>query len=195
MPPTDPEALDLRDHALLVDVDPDAIAQIREVARPSRLAAGDLLITVGASPRTLYFILEGELAVHIHGLDQPPVAVLGPGQTVGEMSILLGGASTADVRASTPCLVVAIGEIDFWRFVNLSHPFAIGMLHGIGAETPTQVLLFLSAANATERDRAPGYFFRSWPASSLRTPSSQAQVRSGFTGCYVTDSLRSPSPE
>jgi len=121
--------LDLRDHALLVDVDPDAIAQIREVARPVRLAEGAVLIATGAAPRTLYFILHGELAVHIHGLDQPPIAVLGPGQTVGEMSILLGGASTADVRATSPCLVAAIGETDFWRFVNMSHPFAIGMLN------------------------------------------------------------------
>jgi cytochrome c biogenesis protein CcdA len=34
--------------------------------------------------------------------------------------------------------------------------FAIGLLHGIGAETPTQVVLFVSAANATGRASSIG---------------------------------------
>jgi diguanylate cyclase (GGDEF)-like protein len=119
----------LRDHALLASVEPATIAEIEEFGTPIALTSGAKLIAIGSSPRTLYFVLDGELAVHLHGLDKPPVAVLGAGQTVGEMSIILGGASTADVVAKTPARVFAIGEADFWRIVNLSHAFAIGMLN------------------------------------------------------------------
>ena len=124
-----PRAVDLRDHDLLANVQDETVDQIREVGRVTTLAAGDMLIAAGSSPKTLYFIVAGELAVHLHGLERAPVAVLGPGQAVGEMSIILGTPSSADVRAATACEVVAIDEGGFWRIVNMSHPFAINMLN------------------------------------------------------------------
>jgi diguanylate cyclase (GGDEF)-like protein len=121
--------VELRDHDLLANVQPETIGHIRETATAMTLEPGELLINSGTSPRTLYFLLEGELAVHLQGLDRPPVAVLGPGQAVGEMSIILGTASSADVRATSACRVVAIDHDRFWRIVDASHPFAINMLN------------------------------------------------------------------
>jgi diguanylate cyclase (GGDEF)-like protein len=119
----------LQDHALLAGIEPEALAEIGQVGTPIALGKGDKLIAIGSSPKTLYFILDGELAVYLHGPDKPPVAVLGAGQTVGEMSIILGGASTADVVAMSAAQIVSINESDFWRIVQMSHRFAIGMLH------------------------------------------------------------------
>ena len=51
---------------------------------------------------------------------------------------------------------IAVGPRDPFLAYTGRSSFAIGMLHGIGAETPTQVLLFLSAANATGRGSSIG---------------------------------------
>jgi hypothetical protein len=54
-----------------------------------------------------------------------------------------------DVAHSHAHRHVALAPRDPFLAYTGRSSFGIGMLHGIGAETPTQVLLFVSAANAT----------------------------------------------
>ncbi|MEP7239529.1 MAG: cyclic nucleotide-binding domain-containing protein [Devosia sp.] len=67
--------------------------------QPSRvLQPGDVLIAEGEGGGDLYVLLMGELAVERDGIK---LATLNqPGTLVGEMSVLLGAKSTADVRAT-----------------------------------------------------------------------------------------------
>jgi CRP/FNR family transcriptional regulator, cyclic AMP receptor protein len=70
------------------------------------LAPGDVLIVDGESVDALYVLLEGRLRIEKSGV---LVAAVGdPGACVGEMSLLLGVAATADVVADTPSVLAVI---------------------------------------------------------------------------------------
>lgn len=66
-----------------------------------QFAAGDVIITQGVTTESLYFLIDGSVEVV---KDNTPVALASqPGVVFGEMSVLLGTAPTATVRALSPC--------------------------------------------------------------------------------------------
>jgi predicted nucleotide-binding protein len=83
------------------------------------LHAGEVLIKQGAVDSVLYFVFSGLLSVTINGRD---VAVRGPRQHVGEMSLLESTARrSATVTATEPSLVAGISHNDFSAIAN-RHP-------------------------------------------------------------------------
>jgi serine phosphatase RsbU (regulator of sigma subunit) len=80
------------------------------------LSAGDVLFREGEPGESLFIILEGQLAVLL-ALDTPDerqLAVFGPGEFIGEMSLLIPGrARTASVRAVRPTRLWKITHADF----------------------------------------------------------------------------------
>jgi diguanylate cyclase (GGDEF)-like protein len=89
---------------------------------------GEVLIRGGEPNETMYLLVEGELGVHVNADDDEPIAVIGAGETVGELSLLDGGVTSATVVAREPCLVLAVSEQVFWALVNDSHAFAVQLL-------------------------------------------------------------------
>jgi CRP-like cAMP-binding protein len=72
------------------------------------VAADEVLIVDGDPVDALYVLLEGVLRIEKSGM---PIAVASePGTCVGEMSLLLGIAATADVVASEPSVVAVIAD-------------------------------------------------------------------------------------
>ncbi|MFM2078872.1 MAG: hypothetical protein RJA49_2762 [Actinomycetota bacterium] len=61
--------------------------------------AGHTLFVEGAPSSNLYVILSGSAIVRKNGRR---IARLGPGDVVGELSVILGGPRTATVEADTP---------------------------------------------------------------------------------------------
>ena len=112
-----------------------AAAQLRE------LSPGSVLIEQGSQNDSMYLVLEGELGVHLDQVDNDPVALIGSGETVGELSVLDGSAASANVVARTPCRLLAIHEDGFWQLTNVSHAFAVNLLIKLAAR--------LRANNAT----------------------------------------------
>src|SRR5690606_18076360 len=102
-------------------------------AQLSELARGDVLIEQGSPNECMFLVLEGELGVHLDQIDTEPVAVIGPGETVGELSVLDGSAASAHVVARTPCRLLAIREEGFWQLTNASHAFAVNLLLKLAA--------------------------------------------------------------
>src|SRR5436190_1478044 len=85
------------------------IFQDLEEAERSRLAAeletlslkrGDVLVRQGEMADALYVVVTGRFTITVSGRREP-VAELGPGQPVGEIAFLAGGARTATV--TVPC--------------------------------------------------------------------------------------------
>jgi hypothetical protein len=66
-----------------------------------------------------------------------------------EMADLSTGRVRTEVEHSHAHRHIALAARDPFLAYTGRSSFGIGVLHGIGAETPTQVLLFVSAANAT----------------------------------------------
>ena len=141
----------LHEHEILSGVDDHAVARLVEVAIHMTIAPGEVLITSGESKGNLYFILDGKLSVHLRDLDGEPVALLGHGQTVGEMSIILGTSASAHVRAVERTHVMAIDEAAFWRLVGMSHAFATNLLHLLARRMRAQNSAIVESHDEKER--------------------------------------------
>jgi len=72
------------------------------------LSAGEVLVREGHPVEALYVLVEGTLRVQRGGVAVTTVGQ--PGACVGEMSLLLGVAATADVVAVTPSTVAVVED-------------------------------------------------------------------------------------
>lgn len=98
------EALALLDRvALISDLDADERSQLASLLRPFVRAAGELLFRQGAAPNGLYLLAEGWVVVSVRmfGSDELTLTELGPGATVGELSLIDRQPRSATARART----------------------------------------------------------------------------------------------
>jgi diguanylate cyclase (GGDEF)-like protein len=99
-----------------------------EAAEERRVPSGVVLINQGQPNQTMYLLVEGELAVYLGDPEGDPVAVVGAGEIVGEMSLLDGSVASANVVSHTGCTLLAVSEQAFWTLINDSHAFAVRLL-------------------------------------------------------------------
>jgi len=88
----------------------------------------DVLIKAGQANHATYFVLDGRLRVHLDGPEKKPVAMLGPGESIGEMSVLDQQPASASVIADTPCRLLVMDEDILWSLVQSSHEAACNLL-------------------------------------------------------------------
>lgn len=82
---------------------------VREVA----VEGGARVVTMDEYGDAIYFVEEGEADVETDGAD--PGQALGPGDTFGEIGLLLTGQRTATVVARTPMRLLSLSGQDFQR--------------------------------------------------------------------------------
>jgi CRP-like cAMP-binding protein len=75
------------------------LARLLSRVRTESVDAGHTLFVEGAPSSNLYVILTGSAVVRRNGRR---IARVGPGDVVGELSVILGGPRTATVEADTP---------------------------------------------------------------------------------------------
>ncbi len=92
------------------------------------LARGEVLIEQGKRNAQMHVIVDGALGIHLQGVEGEAIAVLGPGETVGELSLLDESLASATVVGEEPSLVLSLDEDAFWRLTNASHAFAVNLL-------------------------------------------------------------------
>jgi diguanylate cyclase (GGDEF)-like protein len=107
----------------------ESIQGIFDFCKVCNLKKGEILLRPGQSNWTVYFILQGRLRVHLNTLDSDPVAVLGPGESVGEMSVIDQQATTAFVVADEDSLLLSMDEDILWSLVHSSHAIACNLLY------------------------------------------------------------------
>lgn len=92
------------------------------------LNSGETLLVSGQSNDLIYIIISGRISIQLKKSDVEPIAMLGAGECVGEMSILGGGHVSAYVIAATDCKLLAIGHNTLWEMIDRSHVAAHNML-------------------------------------------------------------------
>ncbi|HEY0666406.1 MAG TPA: GGDEF domain-containing protein [Gallionella sp.] len=93
------------------------------------LLQGDKLLSLGKINEHIYIVVSGRLSVKVSlsSLDEP-IAMLAPGDCVGEMSVLVDGLASAHVIAITNCDLISIDYTSFWHLIDHSSEVARNML-------------------------------------------------------------------
>jgi len=104
------------------------VEQLSE-SRLHPLAASQVLLVPGQPNNTIYIILSGRLRIQSQESAGEPIAILGEGECVGEMSMLGSELVSAYVVAATDCKLLAIDHADMWELINSSHAAAHNMLN------------------------------------------------------------------
>jgi hypothetical protein len=83
-------------------------------------AAGDVIIRQGEIGDALFVIESGQAEVRIrgHAGRSEVLATCGPGDYVGEIALLTGGAGTADVVAMTPMILMKLSKDVYTRYLS-----------------------------------------------------------------------------
>lgn len=119
---------ELEHFAMLEGVALGARRELLLSAKRHTLKAGDPLIVQGRVSGAMYFVLEGELAVALNDPGAEPIAIIGRGETVGELGVLDGSVASAHVIARTDARLLGLDEDAFWALTHSSHAFAIHLL-------------------------------------------------------------------
>ena len=93
-----------------------------------QFATGDALIRSGQTAQTIYVILSGACEVRNDSL---AVAVLGPGDVVGEMTFLLEERRSSDVVAISDLRTLAFQASSLRAVVEQADPTAVKLLHNM----------------------------------------------------------------
>lgn len=109
-------------------VDLDSIKGILDACLFRSLAPGEVLIAAGQQNRTAYFLLEGHVRIHLTSPESEPTASLGPGESVGELSVIDHQPASAFVVAAEPVRLLAMDEELLWSLVRSSHAAACNLL-------------------------------------------------------------------
>ncbi len=126
--------------------------ELKSIARLTtglRLTAGTVVARQGGAGHHFAIITEGTANVVIDG---KAVAVLGPGDFFGEISLLDNGPQTATITAATDVTIEIIGHAEFTQFLRESPSVTRNIMKGIaGRLRAADAQLYGGAAEA-----APG---------------------------------------
>lgn len=103
---------------MFAGLDERQLKRLADLFEEQTLDVGETLFSRGDEAKRLFLVKRGFVEVVIHegeGAAEHALVHLGPGQSVGEMSLVDRGTRSATIRAATPNTVVACASI---RAVN-----------------------------------------------------------------------------
>ena len=112
-----------------VDLENQALLDLVSQCEYRQLDAGDIILSTEAENHYLFILLKGRLAIQLNSHDDAPLAMVVPGECVGEMSIIDSRAPSAQVSASEDTEVLVIEQDVLWRMVSVSHEIARNLLY------------------------------------------------------------------
>jgi len=125
-----PEILEVLESApLFLGIPNHLLAKHLSESRLHPLTTGQVLLVPGQLNNTIYIILSGRLRIQSQESEVEPIAILGEGECVGEMSMLEDTTVSAYVVAATDCKLLAINHAAMWELINSSHAAAHNMLN------------------------------------------------------------------
>lgn len=95
---------------ILKQLQPSDIDWLLTSGPETRVSAGAVIVREGTHPDTLYVVLQGLLGVRVASLGEAALLTLGPGEIVGETSLIHDGPSAETVFAVDDSLLLAIAR-------------------------------------------------------------------------------------
>ena len=120
----------LRQAPLFSALDDEAATALRSSMTDNRLRRGDVLFHEGDSGDKLYIVTEGKVKLGRTSADgrENLLAILGPGQMFGELSLFDPGPRSATVTAVTDTVFASLSHADLLRWLEGRPAVARGLL-------------------------------------------------------------------
>lgn len=102
--------------------------------------AGAWVFREGDLGAEMFIIAEGQVSILAEeDPEEPPLAVLGPGDFFGEMAVLEGEVRSASARAITPCELLVIDGSTFEQMIRTDPEIAIRMMRKLAHRLRTML--------------------------------------------------------
>jgi signal transduction histidine kinase len=122
----------LRRVPLFAELSEEDLSWIADCGQPVELAGGDVLAGEGEPGEALFVVISGELEVVKRSrTTDVPIAVLGPGEIVGEMAIFEAQPRMASVRAVAPTRVIRIDRDTILELIRTRPSATLSMLRTV----------------------------------------------------------------
>lgn len=121
--------ISLEDILLFREVDLAAVKHLTDQCEVRMFPVNDILLSPTDDNRWMYVILDGSASVHLDSLDSEPIARVGQGESIGEMSALDEGiAPSAYVRVERTMTAMIISHNILMQLIDTSHEVAKNLL-------------------------------------------------------------------
>lgn len=126
-----PETLQkMLNSSLFKGVSVDVLEPMLSKARRNILRRGSILLEPGKVNENVYIVINGQMSVQLTpSSSERPLAIISPGECVGEMSVLVDGLVSAYVIAVSDCELYSIDYVSFWSLIDGSNEVARNMLN------------------------------------------------------------------
>ena len=126
-----PNVNELKKMKLFADVSEETMKRIIESFVIRRLKKKEVLLVSGQPNHYLYQVLSGKLCVFLESSLEEPVCCFGPGEPVGELSIIDNSLTSAYVVAEEDSRLLVLEETQVWSLVEESHVFSRNLLRNL----------------------------------------------------------------
>ena len=126
-----PNVSELKKMKLFADVSEETIARIVDSFVIRRLKKHEVLLVSDQPNHYLYLVLSGKLCVFLDSSLVEPVCYFGPGEPVGELSIIDSSMTSAYVVADEDSRVLLLEETQMWSLLQESHVFTRNLLRSL----------------------------------------------------------------
>ncbi|MEP6525777.1 MAG: Crp/Fnr family transcriptional regulator [Nocardioidaceae bacterium] len=125
----------LREAPLFRELDDEAAAALRGSLTETRLRRGEVLFREGDSGDKLFIVTEGKVKLGRSSSDgrENLLAILGPGQMFGELSLFDPGPRSATVTAVTDCVMQSLSHDELLEWLTGRPAVARGLLAQLGS--------------------------------------------------------------
>ncbi|ABK42760.1 cyclic nucleotide-binding protein [Magnetococcus marinus MC-1] len=89
---------------------------------------GEVLLDPKHPNETIYLVIEGRLSIHLKDLETPPIASIGQGSFVGELSIMDEKYPTAFVVVEHPSQLLMLSRVHLKQLIDCSSTFVFNLL-------------------------------------------------------------------
>lgn len=110
-------------------IDFDAIEYLLLDCQVLSLKAGDVLLSKNQRNDNVYVILSGSFCINLIQPNDLAIASFGEGECLGEMSVIDGRNTSANVIATTDSSILQIPKDILWSMINASYGMAQNLLH------------------------------------------------------------------
>ncbi len=117
-------------HTLLGHLEPHELERLMAFARSQHHAAGEVIFRKGDPGISMMSIVEGRVKISVASPEgkEAVLAVLGPGEVLGEMAIIEDKDRSADATALDACELLVLQKRDFIPFLERNPAISIRLL-------------------------------------------------------------------